>query len=89
LITALYDPGTKEKGRFITDLAEIKAIVEHGRGTLWIHLAQVSDDDQQHVLHGIFNFHPLAIEDTLSHGYQPPKAATSRPRSMTLSAISF
>jgi magnesium transporter len=42
-------------------------------GFLWISLEQPSREETLSVLSGLFHFHPLAIEDCLSDGYQTPK----------------
>lgn len=40
---------------------------------LWVSLEQPNEAEVQTVLVDIFHFHPLAIEDCLSDGYQAPK----------------
>lgn len=51
----------------------VKEILKNKRGFLWVSLENPSDEDLNNVLSGIFHFHPLAIEDCLSPGYQLPK----------------
>ncbi len=42
-------------------------------GFVWVSLEQPSREETLSVLSGLFRFHPLAIEDCLSDGYQTPK----------------
>jgi magnesium transporter len=42
-------------------------------GLLWVSLEQTTAEEAHTVLHDIFHFHPLAVEDCLNLGYQPPK----------------
>jgi magnesium transporter len=51
----------------------IKECFQSGEGLLWVHLDQPTIEDSQNILAGIFKFHPLAIEDCMSDGYQSPK----------------
>lgn len=73
MITAIYDPGADGKTCKVSDLAEVRRILDDGTGTLWLHMFEVDHAEQERILRELFHFHPLAIEDTLSHGYQPPK----------------
>jgi magnesium transporter len=52
---------------------EIARVLQEPDGVLWISLEQPTGEEIQDILHSIFRFHPLAIEDTQSTGYQPPK----------------
>ncbi|HEY9077335.1 MAG TPA: magnesium/cobalt transporter CorA [Anaerolineaceae bacterium] len=40
---------------------------------LWVILDKPDPGETEYILNQIFHFHPLAIEDCLSIGYQPPK----------------
>jgi magnesium transporter len=40
---------------------------------LWVSLEQPTEAEIQAVMHEVFQFHPLAIEDCLNDGYQAPK----------------
>jgi len=42
-------------------------------GLLWVSLEQPTDDEYRQVLDNCFHFHPLAIEDCQTTGYQTPK----------------
>lgn len=46
-------------------LEELRAVVSSGEGTLWVDLIR-EDPADSGVLQGVFNFHPLAIEDSLN-----------------------
>ena len=48
------------------------ALQEPGR-TVWVSLEMPTPDEFKAVLSDVFHFHPLAIEDCQSQGYQPPK----------------
>ncbi len=72
MIQAMYDSknGQTRAIKSVPDLKELLALKE---GVIWVHLQQCENQEYEAVLRDVFNFHPLAIEDTLSHGYQPPK----------------
>jgi magnesium transporter len=52
---------------------DIPACLKKGDGSLWVSLEHASAKEIESVLTGIFQFHPLTIEDCLSIGYQTPK----------------
>jgi magnesium transporter len=72
MINAMYDSKDGE-ARMVTEVSELKQLVASGEGVVWVHLHQCDEQEYTSILKDIFNFHPLAIEDTLSTGYQPPK----------------
>lgn len=43
------------------------------KGLLWVSLEGTNEEEVNAVLRDVFHFHPLAIEDCLSDGYQAPK----------------
>ena len=45
---------------------DLRRIVERGEGALWVDIDS-SDVHQHTLLEKVFQFHPLAIEDTLLH----------------------
>jgi len=51
---------------------EMKAALSQPDALLWVSLEN-PDNSETHILSDVFNFHPLAIEDCLNVGYQPPK----------------
>ena len=53
--------------------AEIKTALQNHDGLVWIDLDHPSPAEVENILVGLFDFHPLAIEDCLSSGYQTPK----------------
>jgi magnesium transporter len=53
--------------------AEIADVLASGQGFTWISLERGSPEEITEVLEKQFHFHPLAIEDSLSVGYQIPK----------------
>lgn len=62
-------------GTFNTHLSveEIKHALQNPDGLLWVNLVKPDLDEINQVLRDTFQFHPLAIEDCLSNGYQTPK----------------
>lgn len=54
-------------------LSQIAAAHQENAGLLWVSLEQPTPEELRAVLQDIFHFHPLAIEDCQSMGYQPPK----------------
>lgn len=52
---------------------EIVQALNEPRGLLWVSLERPTLDETNQILTDIFHFHPLAIEDCLSEGYQTPK----------------
>jgi magnesium transporter len=53
--------------------ARLREALQEVAGTLWVSLEHPTADEVETVLHNIFHFHPLAIEDCQSEGYQSPK----------------
>lgn len=58
-----------------TDLTfeQIQSALAIPENLLWVALDHPEESEVQHILQGVFNFHPLTIEDCLSSGYQTPK----------------
>ncbi len=52
---------------------KMKQALAEPDGLLWISLERPTQEDADLILKGVFDFHPLAVEDCLSTGYQPPK----------------
>ncbi len=57
----------------IKDTTNINEILSSTRGFLWVSLEHATDAEIDLVLRDIFQFHPLAIEDCQSLGYQTAK----------------
>jgi len=47
--------------------------LQNPEGLLWVSLEQPVEEEIHAVLRDVFHFHPLAIEDCMSDGYQAPK----------------
>jgi len=64
-----------KQGRSRRDLSlqEMALALKDKDGLLWVSLEHAGPQEIQDVLGGVFNFHPLSIEDVLSAGYQTPK----------------
>lgn len=62
-------------GSFQKDISpeQLNTALSSGQGFVWISLENTSHDEVMEVLDRQFHFHPLAIEDSLSLGYQIPK----------------
>ncbi len=54
-------------------LEEISTLILQPSGLLWVSLEQPSQEEFWTILQDTFKFHPLAIEDCQSTGYQTPK----------------
>lgn len=52
---------------------KIAAALSTGKGVVWVDLQAPTPDETRTILADIFRFHPLAIEDTQTTGYQTPK----------------
>lgn len=70
--TFYYDAETKKKESNLS-LSEIREKLTDDRGLLWVDLSEPSPEEAEQILSQVFRFHPLAIEDCLNLGYQPPK----------------
>jgi magnesium transporter len=72
MIRSLYCPPA---GTAKTDLSieEICAAQEKKDGLLWVSLENTDEEEITSILRDAFHFHPLAIEDCLTVGYQTPK----------------
>lgn len=51
----------------------ISAALNDPEGLVWVSLENPSDEEILSILRDQFHFHPLAIEDSMSRGYQSPK----------------
>ena len=72
MIQAMYD-SKNGQARAIKSVSDLKELLTLDEGVIWVHLQQCEQQVYETVLRDVFDFHPLAIEDTLSKGYQPPK----------------
>jgi magnesium transporter len=54
-------------------LEQIAAAHQQKEGLLWVSLEQPTEEEMRATLRDIFHFHPLAIEDSQTADYQPPK----------------
>jgi magnesium transporter len=72
MIHSVYYPKNGPR-RFDPGLMEMTQALQDPEGLLWVSLEQPTEAEIQTVLADTFHFHPLAIEDCLSDGYQAPK----------------
>jgi magnesium transporter len=59
--------------QILSGIDEIKLKLDSQSGFLWVNLDKLTDDEMALVLSQVFQFHPLAIEDCQSTGYQTAK----------------
>lgn len=52
---------------------DITNAIKNPEGLLWVSLENPSEEEARDILLEVFKFHPLAVEDCLSIGYQTPK----------------
>jgi magnesium transporter len=52
---------------------EMRSALQQPDGLLWISLEKPTPEESTAILQDLFQFHPLAIEDAVSEGYQTPK----------------
>jgi magnesium transporter len=72
MIRSLYCPKIGPR-RFNLTPTEMAQALDDPDGLLWVSLEQPTEVEIQSILHDTFHFHPLAIEDCQSAGYQTPK----------------
>jgi len=56
----------------ITETSEIKAAFDSQQGLLWVDISEIASNDGT-ILHDIFQFHNLAIEDCITRSTHTPK----------------
>lgn len=72
MIRNIYIPSTGSP-QFNLPLSALRPALADTRGLLWVSLEQPTEAEYQSVLANLFHFHPLAIEDCQTIGYQTPK----------------
>jgi magnesium transporter len=73
MIRSIYFPSKDTPPLRDLSHADLVSSLQNQNGLLWVSLEDLSDDEAHEILAGIFQFHPLAIEDCISVGYQTPK----------------
>lgn len=63
---------TNENPQYNLSDDELRTALSHTDWLLWVSLEN-PDEKEFNILRDVFHFHPLAIEDCQSTGYQPPK----------------
>lgn len=69
--SVFFSPDTGRKDNL--NKSELLTAIGQPGGLLWVSLENPQADELQDVLQGIFDFHPLTIDDCLSNSYQTPK----------------
>lgn len=72
MIRILYFPKVGAP-QFNLPFSSLKSALADVEGMVWVSLEQPDDEEINKVLVNLFHFHPLAVEDCQSHGYQTPK----------------
>jgi magnesium transporter len=72
MIHSIYFPSKGDVQRDLTGDAMQQAIKD-ANGLLWVSLETATSDEIKEILSDTFHFHPLAIEDCTSAGYQTAK----------------
>jgi magnesium transporter len=72
MITSWYRTGAGELRRDLPPEAVREALADE-RGLLWIDITSNARDEGEPLLSGIFNFHPLTIDDCYNDLVDPPK----------------
>ncbi len=67
-----YESTTSQPIRDLT-IEAMQAALKNPDGLLWVSLEHPDLDESNQILRDLFHFHPLAIEDSQSDGYQTPK----------------
>jgi magnesium transporter len=72
MVRSIYYSNGNEPERNLS-IERLKEVVRTQQGLLWVSLEQPTDKEITEILRDTFHFHPLAIEDAQSRGYQSPK----------------
>lgn len=72
MIRSVYFTAAGKKKTGLTE-PEMSEALKDKDGLLWISLEGSSEEEMNRILKNCFHFHPLAIEDCQSDGYQTPK----------------
>lgn len=72
MIRILYDD-KKSSPRLVGDVQELPLLLANKQSVIWVHLQGRDEAEVKSMLQDVFCFHHLAVEDTISTGYQPPK----------------
>lgn len=72
MIRSVFCPQNAPR-RFDLTPDQLTQALQNPDDLVWVSLEQPSETEIQTILADVFHFHPLAIEDCLSDGYQSPK----------------
>ena len=73
MIQTIYFSSSTSSPQRELDTDQMKLALQNPEGLLWVSLEQPESAESDHILRDVFHFHPLAIEDSQSTGYQTPK----------------
>jgi len=73
MIQTIYFSSSNSSPQHGLDTDQMKLALQNPEGLLWVSLEQPDNAETELILRDIFHFHPLAIEDSQSTGYQTPK----------------
>lgn len=72
MIRTIYFPKTGSP-QYDLAVSALRPALADPDGLLWVSLEQPTEDEYRTILANLFHFHPLAIEDCQTKGYQTPK----------------
>lgn len=72
MIRSIFCPNNAPRQSNLSHDQMVQAL-QDPQGLLWVSLEKTNEEEVNAILRDVFHFHPLAIEDCLSDGYQAPK----------------
>jgi magnesium transporter len=73
MIKTIYFSSSTSSPQRELDIDQMKLALQNPEGLLWVSLEKPEEAESEKILRDVFHFHPLAIEDSQSTGYQTPK----------------
>ena len=73
MIQSIYFSSSNSSPQRGLDVDQLKQAMQNPEGLLWVSLEKPDTAESDYILRDVFHFHPLAIEDSQSTGYQTPK----------------
>ena len=73
MIQTIYFSSSNSSPQRELDADQMKLALQNPEGLLWVSLEHPNSAETDLILRDVFHFHPLAIEDSQSTGYQTPK----------------
>jgi magnesium transporter len=73
MIKSIYYSSSHSSPQRGLDTDQMKLALQNSEGLLWVNLERPDNAETDQILRDLFHFHPLAIEDSQSTGYQTAK----------------